>query len=89
MQLIAMAETLDREDLFIGDILDRSFAREHSLAADEHTAGTTARLATAELRAGQLQISAEHIQQRHCGSDVTVRCWPLTESVNFAPIETL
>ena len=64
MELLALSEALDRRDLAPFDEGGERKARLHALAVHQHRAGAALAKATALLRAGEMQVLAQGIEQR-------------------------
>lgn len=65
MQLVEGAEPLQqRGDLIRTEVRDRHHAGAHGRAVDEHRAGAALRTAATEFRAIELEIAAQHVEQR-------------------------
>ena len=59
----AFGQSFDGNNRLLIRFRDRRHARGRSLAVDQHSTGAALAFATAVLRAGQLQVFAQHIQQ--------------------------
>src|SRR5262249_51384211 len=67
VELPALGEPLDGEDLFAGDGFDASEARADRLAVDQHRAGAAPAFAAAVFAAGQAKVVAEDAQEALTG----------------------
>ena len=57
-------QPFERRDLLAGHAADRQHAGARLLAVDQHRTGAALRQAAAELRARQLEVVAQHVEQR-------------------------
>src|ERR1043165_9163682 len=64
MQIRAAREALDRGDVRIAELLWEREARQHRHAVDEHRARAALAELAAVLRAGEVQLLAQHLEQR-------------------------
>ena len=64
MQLAVAGEALDRRDVLALDVLQRGLARSDGLAVDDHRAGAADPGAAAVLRSGELEVGAQHPEER-------------------------
>ena len=64
MQLVAVRQPLNRHHLLLVHVADGCDAGSLAHTVDQHRAGAALPLAAAELRPGQLQILAQHFEQR-------------------------
>src|SRR4051812_26816557 len=67
VQLVALGEAFDRPHRLAVGVRDRRAAGERALAVDEDGAGAAPALAAAVLGAGELQVLAQHVQERPLG----------------------
>ena len=67
VQLAVAREALDGRDLLAGEVADFPLARARRLAIDQDGAGAALAFAAAVLAAGQIEIVAQHAEQRALG----------------------
>src|SRR5258706_5681551 len=69
MELLERAQALDGGDAALRRGGNRSHTGAHGLALQEHRAGPALREAAAELRAVQLEVVSQYVEQRSVGLD--------------------